>query len=189
MFFAFVMLAELLWGGGAPTTPRAPQIAKSQEMPAAPPVAKAAQSDAPAIPTSGWVYQRSKDEMRGTTSKFAVLKSSNFLIFGFPYKGGAARLALRQRPEDGLNVILTIDGQFLCSQFTNDTVAVKFDDGPIRRFECSRPKEESSGSIFINDEQTFLSRLRKAKKVIIEADFYREGPKQMVFNVGGLDWK
>jgi hypothetical protein len=163
--------------------------ASAPPQPIVPPPPKPVQSAQAAQPESKWVYRTTTDEMRGTTSKFASIESENWLSFGFPYSGGAARLLIRQRPQDGLSVILTVQGQFLCNSFSNDTVAVKFDDGPIRLFGCSEPTDGSTGQLFINSERSFVERLKKSKKLVIEAQFYQEGPKQMTFDVSGLSWK
>lgn len=140
-------------------------------------------------PASKWSYSEDVDQMRGTTARYASVTSEIKLSFGFPYKGGNATLTLRRRPEDGLNIILEVKGQFLCSSFRNDRVAVKFDDGPIQRFGCSEPSDARTGELFINGENRFVAKLKKARTVIIEAEFYQEGRRQMQFDVAGLDWK
>lgn len=144
---------------------------------------------APTKSASKWSYSEDVDQMRGSKTRYASVTSENELSFGFPYKGGRATLTLRRRPEDGLNVILDVKGQFLCSSFRNNTVAVKFDDGPIQRFACLEPSDARTGEIFINSENRFVAKLRKARTVIIEAEFYQEGRRQMQFDVAGLDWK
>lgn len=145
------------------------------------------ESKAEAVP-SNWSYNETADEMRGTKTRFASATANNSLNLGFPYDGGHARLTLRQRPEDGLNVFLSIDGQFICSEYSGDTVAVKFDDGPIQTYRCAEPAAGGTGLLFINGEKRFVENLRKAKKVIIEAPFYDNGRQQMTFDVAGLDW-
>ena len=42
--------------------------------------------------------------------------------------------------------------------------------------------------VFIHDEEKFISQLRNANHVKIEADFYQEGRRVFEFDVGGLDW-
>jgi hypothetical protein len=42
--------------------------------------------------------------------------------------------------------------------------------------------------VFIHDEEKFISQLRNANQVKIEADFYQEGRRVFEFDVGGLDW-
>jgi hypothetical protein len=44
-------------------------------------------------------------------------------------------------------------------------VNVRFDDGPIRRFEANGPSDNSTMTIFIGNESGFVAQLRKAKTV------------------------
>jgi len=140
------------------------------------------------VTTSKWSYSQDADQMRGTITKYAVLQSSNELSFGFPYHGGNATLHLRHSPKDGMRVLLSVDGQFLCNSFSNTTVSVKFDSGPIRKFGCTDTAEGTTGVVFINSEKRFVDLLKKAQFVTIEADFFQSGPQQMTFNVAGLNW-
>jgi hypothetical protein len=163
--------------------------AANEATPAA--VEPAATNAVPAMaaPTSAWSYDDSKDEMRGTTTHFAQIESSNTLNLGFPYEGGSARLIIRKRPSDGLNIMISAHGQFVCSEYSNSAVVhVKFDEAPIQTYGCSEPGAATSDMIFINAEQRFLTNLKKAKKVIIEATFFDHGSEQMSFEVGGLQW-
>jgi hypothetical protein len=166
---------------------------------AAPPASSTAASNQPAAPTasasppaadagSRWVYSDSKDDMRGTVSHFAAVESQNALDFQFPYKGGHATLNLRNNPSSGLNIYLSIEGQFICSPFENGKVSAKFDDGPVRQFRCSEPSDQASGVLFINSEKAFLAELKKAKTLTVEAEFFRDGERQMTFDVHGLKW-
>lgn len=149
------------------------------------PAEKAAESK-PAEPTSKWVYSDDTDAMRGTKTFYATRLSDDEQKFDFPYKGGKAQLMLRRRPSDGLNVLVTIEGQFICH--SDDTVAVKFDSQPIQRYPCSEPSDGSTGVMFINNTKRFVTNLKTAKTVIIEAPFYQEGRRQMTFDVQGLQW-
>jgi len=152
------------------------------------PVAAPASAPVPPAPRTNWSYTSSKDEMRGTTTRFAMISSDNQLNFGFPYSRGAANLTVRQRPEDGLNIIVQVEGQFTCSSFTDDTVSVKFDDGPIRQYDCSTASDGSADTLFIRGAAGFLAKLQKAEKLIIEAEFFQQGRHQMVFSTNGLEW-
>ena len=71
----------------------------------------------------------------------------------------------------------------------DDTLSIKFDDGPIREWSCAEADGGSSGIVFINNAGAFLAQLKKAKKVIIEAQMYEAGRQQMTFEVTGLKWE
>jgi len=169
----------------SPDTESAPSVTAS----AAPePVTPAAGPLAPMAPPSKWTYSSSTDDMRGTTTRFANIESDNQLNFGFPYGRHTPRLSVRERPTDGLNIIVVVDGQFICSSYSDDTVAVKFDDGPITNYRCTTASDGSANTLFIQDEKGFLAKLQRAKTVIIEAEFFKQGNQQMTFSTGGLNW-
>ncbi len=126
--------------------------------------------------------------MRGTKSKFASIDSANKVDFSFPYSGGSdLQIVLRKRPSDGFKILLSIyKGQFDC--FMGCQFSVKFDDGKIEKWTASSASSGSSDVIFVNGESKFLSKLKKAKQLIIEARFYNSGDKQFKFDVSNLKW-
>lgn len=142
----------------------------------------------PVEPPSKWQYSMQTDPMHGT-AKFAQPTSENALDFDFPYAGGQSNLILRKRAHKSAEVILKIEGQFVCNGFNGGAIAAKFDDGPIHHYGCGNPSDGKTGVLFIRGAQSFLSRLKKARTVIIEAEFYQEGPRQMTFDVHGMDWR
>ncbi|WP_374274461.1 hypothetical protein [Brevundimonas sp.] len=150
----------------------------------------AAGLDAPAntVP-AGWRYEVDRDEMRGTEARFAMLESDSPVNPGWPYEAAPAQLVIRQRPLDGLKVMLTITGQFTCREYNGDTVAVKFDDGPIQNFRCGEPDSGGTGVLFIGSEPRFLESLKDAQKMMIEFPMYQSGPTQTTFTVAGLEWE
>lgn len=143
----------------------------------------------PAAPVSRWTYDEDRDEMRETSTKFASINSQNDVGVTWPYTPGPARMTLRQRSTDGLSVMVNIEGQFICRSYQGDTVAVKFDDGPIQQYRCNEPEGGSPGLMFIQPERRFVTALQAAKRVVIELPVYETGPQQMVFNVEGLVWE
>lgn len=145
---------------------------------------------APAAATLGskWQYDRQRDQMRNRVTRYATLDSDNRLDFAFPYNGGSTgRLVLRKGPR-GSDVMLQVDkGQFLCS-FESCSVRAKFDNGGILTYSASEPSDGTTNVIFINNSSAFVSRLRHARTVMIEAEFYQEGYRQLEFSPGGLSW-
>jgi hypothetical protein len=127
--------------------------------------------------------------MRGPTTRFASVTSDNELSFGFPYWGGThGTLQLRSKA-GRFDVMLSVDrGQFACSGFLNESVAVKFDSGPVREYSCESAADGSSNILFLVPAQRFLKGPRHAKTVVIEAEFYQEGKQQLTFITTGLNW-
>lgn len=140
---------------------------------------------------SKWTYSQTVDQMRGTITRLAMVDSDNELEFDFPYSGGSTgTFMLRQRPSDGLQIMLIVSkGQFTCDAFEDSHVSVKFDDGPVARYACAQSSDGSSNCIFIEGAERFVRHLRSAHKVLIEAEFYEEGPQQLVFETSGLTWQ
>jgi hypothetical protein len=139
---------------------------------------------------SKWEYRSESDKMGRGVTKFASLPSENTLTFGFPYAGGShAQLILRSSPKYGKNVAVTIEpGQFSCPSYDGCKVSVRFDDGALQSFRGSPSTDWNPKVLFLNPYDRFLSQLRKAKHVRIEAPFFQEGEQVMEFEVTGLDW-
>ena len=127
--------------------------------------------------------------MRGTTTRYAQLVSENTVDLDFPYGTVNGQILVRRRPKDGLNVMFTVDkGQILCHSFGDDHISVKFDDGPVKRYSCTGTSDGSSETSFIENASGFLSNLKKAKRTIIEAEFFQKGNQQFTFETAGLNW-
>ena len=135
-----------------------------------------------------WAYSEYHDEMGRGTTKEAHVTSSNAVHFGFPYEGEThAALKLLKGPK-GQDVIFRVErGQFVSSA-SRDYVTVRFDDGELREFEVVEPVASTSGVLFVKDEENFISQLRNANRVKIEATFFQEGRRMFEFDVGGLNW-
>ncbi len=122
---------------------------------------------------------------RGTT-KAAQVISSNVVHFGFPYEGETHAILKLRKGSKGQDVIFKVErGQFV-SPASSGYVTVRFDDSELQEFEVGESVESTTGVLFINDEERFISQLRNANKVKIEANFYQEGRRVFDFDVAGL---
>ena len=126
--------------------------------------------------------------MRGTTSKWATLYSPTDLNFGSPYDG--PNVASIQVSTSGI-IFSVVKGQVICH--SDDRVAVKFDSGPVYYYPCSTPSNGDSTTLYLEPSGDTsgpsdpLDGLMKAKKMIIEVEFFDEGSRQITFHVSGLD--
>ena len=121
----------------------------------------------------------------GRAQSFALVQSSNTLEFSFPYSG-AQRGTLRIRKKHTTDVMVSVErGQFLCG-IEDCNINVRFDQGMIQRFTAVGPSDQSTTVLFIEDVPRFLSHLRKAKALDIEATFYQEGSQTLDFDVEGF---
>jgi hypothetical protein len=97
-------------------------------------------------------------------------------------------LTLRRRRHEEAIMLRADSGIFTCDGHFKKSISIKFDAGSIEQLACSRPSDGSANVIFISPEAKFISKLRKSKKLIIEAEFYSHGPRQMTFLPEGLKW-
>jgi hypothetical protein len=121
---------------------------------------------------SGWRYEQEKDEMRGTVSRYAVLRSSTVLNFGFPYGNASTIDLVIQNDPNGkitpIRLYLRVsEGQFSCRD--DSDVAVKFDQGEIRNFHCLRASAGVTDAIFLEPSEDIIAGMKGSKKMIIEA--------------------
>lgn len=136
-----------------------------------------------------WVYSDQADKMGRGTIQWAIVKSLNEVNFDFPYSGAQkATLELRKHPKYGKDIILNIErGQFLC-HMDDCSVSVRFDQGKAQSYNAAEPADNSTVTLFIRNFDRFLSGVRKAKKLYIEAQFYQEGNQVFEFDVSDLKW-
>lgn len=116
--------------------------------------------------------------------------SVNQFEFDFPYKGTQeATLTLRKHPKHGKDVILSIErGQFLC-RIDDCTVQVRFDDSKPSTFSAAEPADHDTTTLFLTNYARFVSNLKKARVVKIEAQFFQEGTRVFEFSSFDLNWK
>jgi hypothetical protein len=121
--------------------------------------------------------------------KTATVNSVNEINFAFPYTGPQrGTLGTSHNPKYGKDVILSIArGQFLCG-INGCKVSVRFDDGKAQRYSAKEPADYSTTYLFLSNYDRFVSGLRKAKKVYIEASFNQEATRAFEFEVSGLKW-
>lgn len=146
-------------------------------------------AEAPQPPRPDWTYFDQPDQITGKQIHFASVDASEKLDFNFPYSGGStANLQIRKHPRYGTDVILSIDkGQFVC-RVEGCSVMVRFDDGHATRYSANQPSDYSSTALFISPSSKFIASAKKAKRVVIEASFYQEGNRTIVFQIEGLTW-
>lgn len=141
-------------------------------------------------PESEWNYSTEKDEMRGTTSRFAQLDAANMINLDFPYGEQRGRIVVRQSAQFGFDILVGVpSGQIMCNSFSDSYVNVKFDDGAIQRYGCTDASDGTSNMIFIQGSKGFLSKLKKSKKAVVEAEFFQNGMQQMTFDTANLKWE
>jgi hypothetical protein len=141
------------------------------------------------VTNPNWQYTEETDEMTGKKSFFTSCQSENILTFDFPYDGGSIFTLGLRKNKDGRVIFVTVSkGQFLTS-YDGSSMRVKFDDEPPLNFSCNGASDGSADVIFINSYSKFVNKLKKAKKISIEPEFYQEGKQIVRFKVEGLNWE
>ncbi|MEN3368466.1 MAG: hypothetical protein V7609_609 [Verrucomicrobiota bacterium] len=138
---------------------------------------------------SSWTYYDRKDEMGRGVAKYAEVTSTNELSFHFPYSGEQhAKLTIRSHPKHGKDVIVTVErGQFLCAAYNGCRISIRFDEGAEETFSGRGASDGDPKYLFITPYDKFVSQMRKARQVRIEAEFYQEATRVMQFDVADFD--
>jgi hypothetical protein len=134
-----------------------------------------------------WSYAEEKDPMTDKVRYFATCTSVNLVDFAFPYDGGSYLKILIRKMNGKDEVILTITkGQFINSY--SGSVKIKFDEEPVKSYSFNEASDGSSDVIFLNVSNGIIAKLKKAKKVKIQPEFYQAGQTVFQFDVEGLKW-
>lgn len=140
------------------------------------------------VTASSWEYGSSKDEMNGKVSKHATNKSVNTVNFEFPYQGeqhGSIMVT------DGNQVLFFIEkGQVIChggSRYGTCRVRVKFDDEKEKYVNAEKIGDDSRAVVFT--DRSFLKKIKKSRKLMIQAEVYHNGLPIFTFDVKNLRQK
>jgi hypothetical protein len=92
--------------------------------------------------------------------------------------------------QNGINraFLMISRGQFIANSSKNQIIKIKFDQTKAEYFNCSKSNDISIPAIYINSVGRLISKLKKSKKIIIEAEVYHNGYQIMHFDVGGFKW-
>jgi hypothetical protein len=137
-----------------------------------------------------WSYRTDTDDMTGRTARYATIRSENTVNFSFPYQGAQrATLAIRTHPSYGRDVLFQIEkGQILCTSYTRCRVRVRFGDGQPQTWGANEAADGSSTTIFLQDYDTFVARMRRSGVVRIQPEIFQEGAPVFEFQAGGFDF-
>lgn len=141
---------------------------------------------------NGWNYESEIDEMDGSTTKRAIVLSSNIVEFDFPYNGGSTLgICVRNTKKYGTDVMISISkGQFISSEYNGTNyVTVRFDNNVPIKFTTVEPSDYSNDLLFLQNPKKFIKLAKKAKTIKIEAPFFNEGSYVFTFDTNKpLKW-
>ncbi|EIZ78251.1 hypothetical protein WSK_3133 [Novosphingobium sp. Rr 2-17] len=140
-------------------------------------------------PETKWSYSENKDELRGSTTYLASIASENTVEFGFPYTGDQhLTITMRKGKAFGDDVYFEIErGQFICGIYDCDGT-ISF-DGKAEKLSLVPPEDHSTTILFAKHGSAIIKKLKAAKKVVVELQFYQEGNRQFTFETAGLKWE
>jgi len=135
-----------------------------------------------------WAYGEKIDQMSSTPIYLAQVISGTVLNFEFPYDGGASAY-LTIRNKDGLNkAYLEISkGQFLIHSSAK-MWKLRFDQDETDYYLFNPTSSGNSRIAFVSRAAEFISKVKKHKRLFIEAEFYQEGLRQIEFDISNLKW-
>jgi len=143
----------------------------------------------PAEKTEKWEYSEEEDKMTSKKKYFANIVSDNELNFEFPYNGGSFGGVMVRKMNGKSEVILSISkGQFNTNS-DGTYVKVRFDKNKPLTFAVNEPSDGSSTFLFVQNSKKFLTQLKNAKKMIVQAEFYQSGLREMEFTTAGFKWE
>lgn len=142
---------------------------------------------APDAAATPWDYSTETDKMTSKQQYFATVNATNKLEFDFPYNGGSTGYITIRNMNQENSVLLGIDkGQFMGGE--GHDIVVRFDnDAPIQ-FTSEESSDGDAKVLFMENSTQFITRIKTAKKMIVQADFYEKAGQQMEFDVSGLKW-
>jgi len=136
-----------------------------------------------------WTNEENEDKMSGEKRFYTYTTSTNEIEFDFPYQGGSSFTLLVRNMGKANEVALTVSkGQFMPSIMNERSVRVKFDDEKPFNYSYAGTSDGSATTIFIVNANQFINKLKKAKKLMIEAPFYDAGMQIIYFDVEGFKW-
>ena len=137
----------------------------------------------------GWKYSEDIDQMDNTKKTTAYLESDNSIKFDFPYGNSDFTLHIRNW-KGSTDVFLTGSNcQFIAGVIGEKTYRIKFDEEAPINVLANHSTSGSSAVVFLGSEKKLISKLKTAEKLIIEAEFFNVGYKQINFSTKGLNWE
>jgi hypothetical protein len=131
-----------------------------------------------AAPAPLWSYGQYDDQMRGTTSYNAELKSE-----GVPLK-----LVLWNYPDGTSSAYFEAEESIdTCEFLIGEPIAAKFDDRGVENIPCHQAMSNST-RLYVDNVDDLIERIKKSKRLILEVEFSKGETRQFTLNVAGLKW-
>ena len=142
----------------------------------------------PEAPASQWEYAETVDKMDATKTKTATIQSTNNLEFEFPYGRSAFSLTVRKNAKGTDVYVYCSSCQFLTGIMGDKSYRVKFDDEAPFSVSVLGADSGDSKLAFLSSEKKLIEKIKKAKRMTVEAQFYEAGRQAIEFDVAGFQW-
>jgi hypothetical protein len=137
---------------------------------------------------SNWKYSEDIDEMDNTKRTVAQLNSDNSIKFDFPYGNSDFTLSVRNW-KGSTDIYLSCSKCQFISGFSGEkTYRMKFDDEAPINVSANHSSSGTADVVFLGSESKIISKLKNSQKVMIEAEFYDSGLKNITFSTKGFEW-
>lgn len=140
---------------------------------------------------TNWKYEKTEDRMTSDTVYFATTYSDDRLYFGYykEYENAVNPELSIRKENNGNEVMLSVthplksnyNGKF----YTDDdeiSIRVRFDSQKPEEYTCSRTEDGRGDIVFIDSATTFITKLKKSKKLLIEAKFIANSAGEVMTN-------
>jgi hypothetical protein len=137
---------------------------------------------------SNWRYSEDIDQMDNTKRTVASIESDNSIKFDFPYGNSDFTLSIRNWKGQTDLYLTCTKCQFIAGVMGETTYRIKFDDEAPINVSANHSTSGGADVVFLGNEKKVISKLKTAEKIILEAQFYEAGYKQINFSTKGLKW-
>jgi len=138
---------------------------------------------------SNWRYSENIDQIDNTKRTVASIESDNSIKFDFPYGNSDFTLSIRNWKGQTDLYLTCTKCQFIAGLMGETTYRIKFDDEAPINVSANHSSSGGADVVFLGNEKKVISKLKTAEKIIIEAQFYEAGYKQINFSTKGLKWE
>ena len=133
-----------------------------------------------------WDKSEKVDPMTDKVTKFASIRSQDYINLRFPYEGDTyMNMNVRQKAGQ-TDVYLVIDrGQIQCNEYSGtDYVNIRFDDESPVEFRTAEAASGNSEIVFISgNKNKFINKCKKARNIKVQIPIYNYGQALFTFHV------
>jgi hypothetical protein len=136
----------------------------------------------------GWKYNNNADKQTGGNIHSASIESKKLIILRPKHTEGSGTLIIREMRGRSQVFLSLNEGQFI-SEIPSLGINVSFDNGKIETWSCDTIEGTTNSAIIVLSSLKFISTIKMAKNLRIDANIYNKGLQTLEFDVDGLEWE